>query len=379
MTTAQVESVQDIVLDAVKERTPLRIAGQSTWIDAGRPVSATRILATTTYSGIVDYVPGDLTITVRSGTTLREIAEATHANGQWFPLDPFGSLDGTIGATIATGSFGPLACAFGRARDLVLGVEFVTGEGRIVRGGGRVVKNVAGYDLVRLITGSWGTLGVITEATLRLYALPHEGLTLSLGVPDGLGALKNRIDSVLDAPGNPFAVEVIDGATAEKIGLSSEPQILVRLGGNPAAVQAHRAAISALGGARVAKLETWEKLQALEESFDPEPVVVRLSTVPSKLAELWIGTRNVARQIPGAAMHASPSLGIVRCILPSSIAKESMDALASTASSVVYERMPAAMWGDVSPTVVSDRISQGVKRAFDPLNILNPGILGPSA
>src|SRR4029078_12575125 len=115
-------------------------------------------------------------------------------------------------------------------------VEFVTGLGKVVRGGGRVVKHVAGYDLVRLITGSWGTLGIITEATLRLYALPEETMTVSLGIPDGLGALKNRIASVVNGRGIPFAAELISPSIAERVGLSAEPQMLVRIGGNKAAV-----------------------------------------------------------------------------------------------------------------------------------------------
>ena len=180
--------------------TPLRITGsRGCWIDAGRPVDATRIASLAAHSGVVDYVPGDLTITVRSGTTLGEIAATTSAEGQWLPLDPFGSLDGTIGATIATGSSGPLAHSFGRARDLVLGVEFVSGEAKAVRGGGRVVKNVAGFDLVRLITGSWGTLGILTEATLRLYSLPSQPITVSLGASDSAAALSNRINSVFSS------------------------------------------------------------------------------------------------------------------------------------------------------------------------------------
>ena len=111
--------IQDLMHDAIEARTPLRITGRSHWMDAGRPVDATRIASVASHSGIVDYVPGDLTITVRGGTTLHEIGAVTAAENQWFPLDPHGIADGTIGATIATGSFGPLAHAFGRARDLV--------------------------------------------------------------------------------------------------------------------------------------------------------------------------------------------------------------------------------------------------------------------
>ena len=159
--------VQRAINDAIEDSAPLRIAGAANWLDAGRPVVSTNRLSLAEHSGVIDYVPGDLTITAAAGTSLRDIQRITGEHGQWFPLDPHGRDEGTIGATIATGSYGPLAHSFGRARDLVLGVEFVTGDGRVVRGGGRVVKNVAGFDLVRLVTGLWGTIGVITEATLR--------------------------------------------------------------------------------------------------------------------------------------------------------------------------------------------------------------------
>ena len=103
----------------------------------------------------------------------RASRSVTSAEGQWLALDPFGARTGTLGATIATGSSGPLAHAFGTPRDNVLGLEVVTGTGDIVRAGGRVVKNVAGFDLTRLFTGAWGTLAVITEATVRLRARPE--------------------------------------------------------------------------------------------------------------------------------------------------------------------------------------------------------------
>ena len=94
--------------------TPLRIVGGGTWLDAGRPVAATETLSTREHSGITEYVPGDLTLTARAGTTLGEIRDATAAHGQWLALDPYGADDGTLGATIATGAAGPLSTFFGR-------------------------------------------------------------------------------------------------------------------------------------------------------------------------------------------------------------------------------------------------------------------------
>jgi glycolate oxidase FAD binding subunit len=164
-------AVAERVRAAVDTRAALRIVGHGTWLDGGYPVRATNVLSLADDRGVVEYVPGDLTITVRAGTTLAEIAETLGAAGQWLPLDPLGrDTSTTIGAVVATGSYGPLAAWYGTPRDQVLGLTVVTGNGVILKTGGRVVKNVAGFDLTRLMTGAWGTLGVITQVTMRVRA-----------------------------------------------------------------------------------------------------------------------------------------------------------------------------------------------------------------
>jgi len=156
------------VRDAAAERIPLRIVGRGSWLDAGAPVHAARTLAVGDDTGVVAYSPGDLCITARAGTTLGELGAALAEHDQWLALDPDGGAEGTIGATVATGSYGPSAALYGATRSQLLGVVAVTGSGEIIRPGGRVAKNVAGFDLTRLLTGSWGTLGIITEVTLRV-------------------------------------------------------------------------------------------------------------------------------------------------------------------------------------------------------------------
>jgi glycolate oxidase FAD binding subunit len=366
------------VLDAVEANTPLRVAGRSHWMDAGRPVSATRIASLATHEGIVDYVPGDLTITVRGGTTLEEIRAVTHAENQWLPLEPFGTPDGTIGATIATGAFGPLAHGFGRARDLVLGVEFVTGDGKVVRGGGRVVKNVAGFDLVRLITGSWGTLGIVTEATLRLYARASDPVTIAMRLPDNSSAVGHRISSIATASLAPYAMEIVSPRMAAAMGVDAAGSILVRLGGNSAAVAAQRATLASLGGMSEVADSVWERMRTAENGVS-EPAVLRISSVPAHVPDLWNALDRATREIDGALTHATPRLGIVRCILPAKSASEVITrAQASVPGcTILYERLPSAMWLAHSPSVITDRLSRDVRRAFDPHGILNPGILGP--
>ena len=170
-----VAGLRDRIRDAAARNVAMRIAGTGTWLDAGRPVTATEMISMRDHSGIVEYVPGDLTMTMRAGTTLAEIRDATAHHNQWLALDPHGGDEGTIGATVATASAGPLATFFGTPRDLVLGVEFVSGMGTVARGGGRVVKNVASSTLTRLITGSWGHR--------RHESLPRSRVDMSYAVP----------------------------------------------------------------------------------------------------------------------------------------------------------------------------------------------------
>lgn len=160
----------DVVRLAASDGIRLRVIGGGGWLDAGSPVVADRGVALGHDTGVVAYVPGDLTVTVRAGTTLGEIDAVLSEHGQWLALDPAGAPAATIGAVVATDSSGPAAALYGTARDQVLGMTVVTGAGEIVRPGGRVVKNVAGFDVTRLMIGAWGTLGVVTEITLRVRA-----------------------------------------------------------------------------------------------------------------------------------------------------------------------------------------------------------------
>ncbi len=371
-------SIQERVAEAHASRTPLRIAGRSHWLGAGRPVAATETVSVAANNGVVDYVPGDLTITVRAGTTLAEIAHITGDEGQWLPIDPFGSDDGTIGATVATASSGPLAHGFGTIRDLVLGVEFVTGEGRIVRGGGRVVKNVAGFDLVRLVTGSWGTLGIVTEISLRLYALPSHQATMAMEAPTDTRRLAERMASLLNGPIMPFAMELVSQDLARSAGLPPRPMILMELGGNAAVVAAQRDALAKVGAVAEVPKETWRKVRTIERAGAS---VFRMSGLPTSLAERWERAQRIIRSVDGALMHASIARGTVRCILPADPSTEAVSLLSTPSpdDTVIFESVPERLWAKLSPTAISDRVSQGIKRAFDPLDILNRGILGASS
>ena len=371
----------DLIAAAVKEsfaaRTPLRIAGAATWLDAGRPVQAEKDLSLRDDSGVVSYVPEDLTLTVRAGTPLSEIARITRERNQWLPLDPYGSPDGTIGATIATASAGPLASAFGLPRDLLLGLEFVNGRGEVIRGGGKVVKNVAGFDLSRLMTGSWGTLGVITEVTLRLYALPEVDRSFAIKLAGNEKQVASLVSTIVSSPLAPYALLLLNRLAAQDLALGDDPVCLIRFGGNQAAVRAQTDPLS-----RMVRLEEidgshWARLGRLEENAH---TVLRVAGLPSRF--LAVGAKILLDDIPLIRTVIDPRRGVLRLIASRSdketapTSSVDLRVQENDGATVVYEKLDAEVWPLVSPSAVSDPLSQGIKRAYDPHNILNPGILG---
>jgi glycolate oxidase FAD binding subunit len=270
---ANAAELSALVQDVRERRTSLRVEGAGTWTGAGAPVARVRPAAERIsirgMSGIEAYVPADFVLTARAGTTLAELEAETAKHGQWCPLLPWGTDEGTLGATFATATTGPCARALGRPRDIALGLEFVDGTGAIVISGGRVVKNVAGFDLTRLVVGSFGSLGIITQVTVRLRARPPIDQTWCLTPRDGVAEnTAARAEALRRAEIVPLACEPIDSRSAHGLHLVNG-MILVRYAGNRALVDAARAS---LGDFTISEADPglWTKLRAL----DPYPRVL---------------------------------------------------------------------------------------------------------
>jgi len=367
--------VVDAVVEATRHGVPLRLRGAGTWLDAGRPVAPDATsLDLGAIRGITEYTPGDLTLTARAGTSLAEIEAATRANGQWLPLDPLGDVQGTLGATFATASAGALAGHLGAPRDLALGVEFVDGAGMVVRGGGRVVKNVAGFDLVRLTVGAWGSLGALTEVTVRLSALPERECTMALQIPREASALGPWLARVRTAPLTPLAMECVDSRLAHALGAGDAAALLVRLAGNVPSVDAQRRHLGGMGEVRNVDDAIWSRLR---QAAAGGAATLRLSRQPSRLAELWHDLASIASSMPGASYHASVARGVARLIVPQPEAGALQAAISSLGArwSVAGELLPNEAWESLPPP--DDPLSRRVRAAFDPHGVLNPGILVP--
>lgn len=369
------------------DREPFRIVGNGTWLGAGRPVRATRHLSLQSVTGIVEYVPGDLTMTVRAGASHAALDEITRREGQWLGLDPVMSGGGTIGATIATASVGPLVHSIGAVRDIVLGVETVSGNGIVSRGGGKVVKNVAGYDLVRLHTGAHGTLGVITEVSLRLRALPEVEETVAIEL-DSRTSLVAHLVRLRSLTLSALAIELVGASLSEQLGLSPCPHFVVRLGGNEPRVHAQRALLSSLGTLHAIPGAFWHAANIFEGAKSTTALAVaRISHLPSQLFNSW---SHVHAEISSVWAHpffvrATVSRGNLRVVIPN-VQGQSVDefgtALMTIAQSitppdghVVWEQLPTSAWPQI-PSAVADQLSYGLQRTFDPDRRCNPGILG---
>jgi glycolate oxidase FAD binding subunit len=330
---------------------------------------------------VTEYEPGDLTLTVRAGTALSDIARVTAHEGQWLTLDPSGSADGSLGATIATASAGPLASAFGTPRDHLLGCVAVTGNGEVVRAGGRVVKNVAGFDLSRLMTGAWGTLGVITEVTVRLRAKPEVDRTLAVTIDradvDPASAAWRWLRA---SPFTPLAAELCSASLARRIGAGDGTVLLLRLGGNAAVVTAAERSVTELGDAVAVDGAVWDRLREAEPAGS---AVIRLGIVPARVGDLW-RSASVAVERTGGFAHATLERGVVRCVVPVHQTEEENGRLRGMLSELqspgsrIAERLPHMLW-ERFPSPAADRLSREIRLAFDPHLLFNPGILGELA
>lgn len=353
------------------ERRPLRITGAGTWKSA--PLAdATTELSTQGLDQVVEYVPGDLTITVGAGMSLSKLDAITAGQGQWLTLDPYGTPEGTIGATISTASSGPLATGFGQPRDLILGLEAVMGTGTVIRAGGRVVKNVAGFDITRLLTGSRGTIGVITEVSLRLRARPAVDETIAIDIGARPIGWRDAIAAVRGWPGSPMAAELLSARAAGAVGLRAVTTLLLRLGGNARTIAATRKRATSIGGTEQVDGSVWTRLRALDLDA---AVSLRIGDLPTSFLERWDEASSLAGG--DAIVTGSPLRGEIRCRMQS-VDRAEVSAFRSRtrAATLVFDALPnAALWNSLTSVPSASTLHGRILEAFDPVGIMNPGAM----
>jgi len=367
---------------ALNDGVTLDVRGGGSKLSLGKPMRCDQVLDVSGLSGIVDYAPEELVVTLRAGTPMREVEALLAQRNQMLAFEPpdFGPIlgrapgEGTLVGTLMGNFAGPRRLAAGAARDHLLGFSGVNGRADIFKSGGRVMKNVTGYDLSKLLAGSWGTLAVLDEVSVKVLPAPDQTRTLLL---EGLGD-EAAVKAMCAAMGSPH---VVSGAAHVK------DTTALRVEGVAPSVEARIKGLRELlspTGAAMEELGTLESRSFWREVRDAAPlgagsdsVVWRISCPPTH------GPAVVARikaQRPGARAFYDWSGGLIWLALPSSADADHAlvrDGLAGHATLIRAPedvRAAVSVFQPQSPALAA--LAQRVKESFDPKGLFNPRRMG---
>ncbi len=352
----------DRIRAASAARQPLRVRGGGTKDFYGEPAASGEVLSTTGLTGIVSYEPSELVVTVRAGTPLAELEATLAAQGQCLPFEPphFGP-GATVGGMVAAGLSGPARASVGSVRDYVLGATIVNGRGEVLVFGGQVMKNVAGYDVSRLMAGSLGTLGLIAQVSLKVLPVAPAEATLRFEMTQA-----QALERLNAWGGQPLPLNA--SAWVQDAGV---PTLYLRLRGAVAAVDA---ACRSLGGERQPDAAAdwtrsrdlrlpWFEARAGRDLWRLSvPQTAPVLDLPDSPYVEWHGGQRWVRAEPEAG-------GVVRAAARA-VGGSATLFMTGDASGVRPERF------DPLPAPL-DRIHRDLKREFDPAGIFNPGRLYP--
>lgn len=394
------------VAGAYGSGTPIYPIGGGTSLDFGLPAKTAGIgLSLAKLNRIVDYPARDMTVTVEAGVTMQTLAELLAKEGQRLPLDVPLADRATVGGIVASNWNGPRRYGCGTVRDYVIGISAVDGRGMPFKGGGRVVKNVAGYDFCKLLTGSLGTLGVITQITFKVRPLTEQFTLMACAIPTTREAEK-LLAALVSSATTPAAIELLCGpawdfepALKTLAGASGPEKVYLVVGFEGSAVEVEwmtgqlhdewcelgiEAPIT-IGEAT----DFWKKLvdfpavgNAKPADKDAAPLVLKASLVPSGVTPFINALRTLDPQVSIqshagngiviARLSAFPKEGLSRSLVgnlqPAAAAQHGSLLILSNPSG--SEMTHQSAWGGLDAPFA---LMSAVKQSFDPKNILNPG------
>jgi glycolate oxidase FAD binding subunit len=379
---ATLDECAEVMANAARDRLRLGFIGGGTQLALGAPPAGLdAVVRTERLARIVEHAPADQVVVVEAGVTLAALQAQLAAHGQRLALDPPRPDRATIGGLVAAAGFGPLRARHGAIRDLIIGVTLVLADGTVARGGGKVVKNVAGFDLPKVACGSLGTLGLVAAAAFRLHPLPEAVQTVLVpGVPpEQVVAL---VAAARDAQLEPTCTVAVTagGATGTGAGAAGRFDLGVRFEGFGQGVPQQVARLVDIAKAAGAPAEPlagdaaaafWRRHDAVRTAA---PLRIRVAALPTRFPA-------VAAQLAGLgplAWYAALGVGFAGGALDPAAAAPVITAaraaLVAGGGSLVIEEAPAGLgidpWGPPPPSFA---IMQRLKRRFDPDGRLNPG------
>jgi glycolate oxidase FAD binding subunit len=387
------------VRDAVGERSALYPLGGGTAAGYGLATkTAGKFLSTVGLTRLIDYPARDMTVTVEAGVTLAELADTLAAENQMLPVDVAQAGSATLGGAIAVNFSGPRRYGYGTLRDYVIGISAVDGHGTPFQAGGRVVKNVAGYDFCKLLTGSLGTLAIITQVTLKVRPRPETAMFLGVDVPTAELA-ESLLAGLARSRTTPSSVELLLGEawTPEAPADGRFGSLVVRLEGTEPEVRWMDAELrgewQAAGADDIYPVEGADAQELLDDltgfgcDGPPAPWVLKFNVRPSRVVEICSRLR---KTFPKATLLAHAGNGIILAKL--SGAKADEPAAHELAKPLTGELRQAAaadggqviVWNSPTPEELTrvlawgtsrddDAMMRRLKNQFDPHGLLNPG------
>ncbi len=327
---------------------------------------------------LIDHAAGDMTATVEAGMTLDRLQEILAGAGQFLPVGP--GFKGTLGGLIATGLAGSWRHRYGGIRDLLLGISFIRADGELAKAGGRVVKNVAGYDLMKLLTGSYGTLAIITEVTLRVYPRPEASRTLLItGSAEAIAPLSQRF-----SPLTPTSLDLLSPALVETLGEERNFGILVRYQGIAASTDQQTEQTKVIADSlkittyqETAEVGLWQKIA--DHLWQPRPnpaLFCKLGMLPTQAVD-FMGQLEPISSNALALIHLGSGVGwlslpVVRTTAIAALRQwchQSSGYLSVLVAPTQFKQQ-LEVWGYQGNAL---GLMKKLKNQFDPQNTLSPG------
>jgi glycolate oxidase FAD binding subunit len=349
-----------------------------------RPARVDAILSTSRLNRVIEHAWSDLTVSVEAGCTIQKLQDTLALHGQRLALDPLWPERATVGGVLSSNDSGVLRLRFGGLRDLIIGATLALADGTLASSGGKVVKNVAGYDLSKLATGAFGTLGVITRAIFRLYPLPQNSLHLTILAND-LHETQRLILAIQSS-------KLAHAALQARVWAEAPPEVNILFEGTEAGIAAQRAELTKLAGhakMKEASPEVWKVRQELwplsngsaERTGFPSSAIAKLSVLPSTVAMTVqrIAHATNPQHFGWRAVIQATGIGWLRLDGQPYAVHEALQTLrkeleAAGGSLVLLEQSeglePFEAWGQPGDALP---LMQALKRQFDPRGTLNPG------
>ncbi|MGK7897450.1 MAG: FAD-binding oxidoreductase [Xenococcus sp. (in: cyanobacteria)] len=380
-----VDELAAIGTAAAQEKWRIIPCGNGSKLDWGGLTENVNLVVTTQKCDrIIDHAVGDLTVTVEAGVKMADLQAILRATNQFLPIDPIYPQKSTIGGIVATADTGSLRHGYGGIRDLILGISFVRADGKIAKGGGRVVKNVAGYDLMKLFTGSYGSLGIISQVTFRTYPIPEASQTLAF--TGDASSIAEAIKQIKNSGLTPTAADLVTESVSANLDLGNSLGLLIRFQTIPESITEQASQVKAIAKSLNlsvtnyqddAEAQIWQELANLTRiRFNTNAVTCKIGILPSAAVQLF--TELEAMQ-PGkyyGRIHIGSGLGELQFLTSDidmvrktrSLCQDNRGFLTvlSAAKSVKQE---IDIWG-YSGNAAS--MMSKIKQQFDPQNILNP-------